>query len=89
MLLFAMVTLCQVLLFEQPGCASCKQSYRELSQHPSISLQVYDVTKERSLANSYGVFGAPVAIFLREGKEIGRVYGYNPSLLRSLVDRCL
>lgn len=82
------LALCQVLLFEQAGCASCKASYRELSKYPNLKVEVYDMVKNRELAKSHRVIGAPTLVFLRKGEEIGRVYGYMPSLIKSLAEKC-
>ena len=82
------LALCKVLLFEQPSCASCKASYRELSKYPNLKVEVYDITKDRELARSYKVLGSPTIIFLKNGEEIGRVYGYMPPLIKSLAEKC-
>ncbi|MCS6957053.1 MAG: thioredoxin family protein [Aquificaceae bacterium] len=82
------LAICQVLLFEQPGCASCKASYRELGGYPNLRVEVYDITKDRDLARSYKVLGSPTIIFLKNGEEIGRVYGYMPPLIKSLAEKC-
>ncbi len=83
-----MAMLCQVLLFEQEGCASCKASYRELSKYPNIEVKVININRDRDRAKAYGVFGAPLAVFVKEGREIGRVYGYMPPLFKDMVDKC-
>ncbi len=82
------LALCQVLLFEQPGCASCKDSYRELSKYPNLKVGVYDITKDRELAKAYGIIGSPTVIFLKNGQEIGRVFGYMPPMIKSLAEKC-
>ncbi|MCS7262992.1 MAG: thioredoxin family protein [Aquificaceae bacterium] len=88
-MLLATLALCQVLLFESPGCASCKASKRELAKYPHLKVEVYDITRSRELAKSYSVFGAPTLIFIRRGEEIGRVYGYMPPIIKSLAEGCL
>ncbi|MEN3027685.1 MAG: thioredoxin family protein [Aquificaceae bacterium] len=87
-MLLTAIALCQVLLFEQAGCASCKASYRELGRYPNLKVEVYDMVKDRELARSYRVIGTPTIVFLRKGEEIGRVYGYIPSLIKSLAEKC-
>ncbi len=82
------LALCHVLLFEQPGCASCKASYSELNKYPNLKVEIYDITKHRELVKSYGVIGTPTLIFLRNGQEVGRVFGYMPPLIKSLAEKC-
>ncbi|MDW8433506.1 MAG: thioredoxin family protein [Aquificaceae bacterium] len=87
-MLVATLLLCKVLLFEQAGCASCKASYRELSGYQNIRVEIYDINRNRELAKSYGVVGAPTLVFIKGGQEIGRVYGYIPHIIKSLADKC-
>ncbi|MFN3870910.1 MAG: thioredoxin family protein [Aquificaceae bacterium] len=87
-MLLAFITACQVLLFEQAGCASCKASYRELTKYPQLKVEVYNISQHKELSKTYGVIGAPTLIFLKDGKEIGRVYGYMPPLIRSFAEKC-
>lgn len=82
------VALCQVLLFEQPGCSSCKTSYRELSKYPNLKVEIYDITRDRELVRTYGIIGAPTLIFIKNGQEIGRVFGYMPPMIKSLAEKC-
>ncbi|MCX8164588.1 MAG: thioredoxin family protein [Aquificaceae bacterium] len=67
---------------------SCKASYRELSNYPNLKVETYDISKNREVAKTYRVMGAPTMVFLKNGEEIGRVYGYVPALIKSLAEKC-
>ncbi len=87
--MLATALLCQVLLFSAGSCPSCSVAYRELSQH-FTQVQVVDVHRERSLAKAYVVFGTPMVVFLKHGKEIARLFGVpSEESLREVKKLCV
>jgi len=48
-----------------------------------------DVFRERVLARSYGIYGVPTVVVLKEGKEVARYYGVpSKSFMERLSSHC-
>ncbi len=56
-----------VVEFMSYGCAHCRV------------LEPVNVALDAGLANSYGIRGTPTLVLFRDGSEVGRIEGPNPS----------
>lgn len=78
--------LCTILLFGMLSCGSCVEAFKVLS---SYDVRYVDVSKERSLARFYGVYGVPTVVVLKEGREVARYYGVpSKSFVEKLSSHC-
>lgn len=79
--------LCTILLFGALSCSACAEASKMLSS--KYDVRYVDVSRERSLARSYGVYGVPTVVVLKEGKEVARYYGVpSKSFMEKLSSYC-
>lgn len=57
--------------------------------HPSVIFLKIDADKERAIATQYNLNSFPTIVFLKGGKEIDRVVGYDPDQIENLVNEHL
>lgn len=57
--------------------------------HPSVIFLKIDADKERAIATQYNLNSFPTIVFLKGGKEIDRVVGYDPDRIENLVNEHL
>ncbi len=68
-----------VLEFYSERCVTCRTFGRivenVIKDYGDVRLIKVDVRKNRDLAKRFGVIALPVAVFLKDGKEVDRIKG--------------
>lgn len=69
-----------VYIFSRPGCPPCESMHRALKADPSLlaGVDVFKVnTQDRpDIARRFSVTSVPVAVLVRDGKEVRRRVGW-------------
>jgi thioredoxin 1 len=86
-----------VLDFTAAWCAPCRQLtpmlealVAEPAYAPRVRAVAIDVDAEQLLAQRYGVRSMPTLVFVRDGREVGRIVGSRPrAFVAGVLDRAL
>lgn len=84
-----------ILDFWAPWCAPCQMMgpvFEELSSDYTDKLKFAKLNTEDhpALAGQFGIQGIPSLLFLKDGKEVGRIVGFAPKdILKSKIDDAL
>ncbi|MAG39467.1 thioredoxin [Candidatus Pacearchaeota archaeon] len=80
-----------VVDFWAPWCGPCKMMgpvFEKMSEEfggKAVFAKI-NVDESQELAVPYGVQGIPTIIILKDGKEVERIVGFNPDLLKEKIN---
>lgn len=82
----------KVLKFEADWCGACQKMKPVFSSvagsSDGVSFQSIDIDRQASLADRYGVKQIPTIVAVKNGREVGRLTGYqNAAKLQSFVKK--
>ncbi len=82
----------KILKFEADWCGACQKMKPVFSSvagsESGVSFRTVNVDRQSDLAERYGVEALPTVVALKDGREVGRLIGFqNAAKLRSFVQR--
>jgi len=82
----------KIIKFEAAWCGACKQMkpvFSSVSKStPGVAFETVDIDRQKALADRYKVELLPTLVAVKNGKEVGRVTGYqNEAKLKRFVKR--
>ena len=75
----------EVIKFEKPACNPCVLVSNKLNEL-GVEYRVVNAYEDRKTAKEYGVLQVPVTIYLEDGVEKKRSFGYNVPELEEIAE---
>lgn len=80
-----------IIEFYSDNCPACQdlKPYLDEMESEGYNIVRINIYEDATLANDYGIRYVPTVIFIKDGKEVDRVVGSNPSEIRSKAETYL
>jgi len=79
----------EILKFYTDTCVPCKVVGKILDKIEGIKVTPINAIEEKDKSIEYDVIATPTLIFLKEGKQVGRLSGLQPeTVIKSYIKEC-